>query len=258
MNSLRTTIGFLMVLMLATFALPSSAAQTKLFNAVIPTFITSSPVTVKINNTSPGNSTINSLSIAVTGNVSITAANCAANSLGTGLLANGPGTACVITNFAGILSNTSRTFQLPITIQSGAECANATWVVNANTGNTYPQGTAFTPVDQNYISSCDGTLACLTGGEPNADNSFTSGTGDATVTGIRYPNKDGSACVEVSYDFTNFIVTNTNTIHQVWDTNSQPNAVFAYAIPWKPVWADPVTGLPKPTQVAWNTSGQPQ
>ena len=168
MNNLRKIVGFLMVLMLAGLALPSYAATAKLFNAVIPTFITSSPVTVKINNTSPGNSTINSLSIAVTGtgNVSITAANCAANSLGTGTLANGPGTACVITNFVGITSNTSRTFQLPITIASGAECANTTWVVNANTGNTYPQGTPFTPVDQQYISKCDGTLACLTGANP--------------------------------------------------------------------------------------------
>ncbi len=53
----------------------------------------------------------------------------------------------------------------------------------------------------------------------------------------RYPNKDGSACVAIGYDFTDLIITNTNTIHQVWDTNSQPNAVFTYSIPWKPVWA---------------------
>ena len=82
------------------------------------------------------------------------------------------------------------------------------------------------------------------------------------MTGIRYPNKDGSACVEVGYVFTNLIVTNTNTIHQVWDTNSQPNGVFTYAIPWKPVWANTnpqyPLGLPKPTQVAWNPSGPPQ
>jgi len=242
MNSLRKTVGFLMVLVLAGFALPSGAAQQKLFNAVIPTFITSSPITITINNTSPGNSTINSLSIAVAGNVSISAANCASNTLGTGTLTGG---ACILTGFNGILSNTSRTFQLPVTF--GAACASATWTVNANTGNAYPQGTPFTPVDQQYSSSCDGVLAC-SGESTPGQTSFS----DGVVTGIRYPNKDGSACVAIGYDFTDLIITNTNTIHQVWDTNTQPNAVFTYSIPWKPVWAQP-NGLPKPTQVAWIT-----
>ena len=46
------------------------------------------------------------------------------------------------------------------------------------------------------------------------------------------------------YDFTDLIVTNNNTIHQVWDTNSQPNAMFTYVIPWLPVWADPPMACP--------------
>ena len=242
MNSLRKIVGFLMVLMLAAFALPSGAAPAKLFNAVIPTFITSSSVKVTFNNTSPGNSTINSLSIAVTGNVSISATNCANNTLGTGTLTGG---ACVITNFSGIGSNASKTFQLPITFLSGATCANATWVVNANTGNAYPQGTPFTPIDQQYSSSCDAVLGCA-----NEPASGSSTFDDGTVFMTRYSNKDGSACVATGIDFTDLIVTNTNTIHQVWDTNTQPNAVFTYFIPWKPVWVQS-NGLPKPTQVAW-------
>lgn len=254
MNSLRKTVGFLMVLMLAVFALPSTAASPqKIFYAVFPTFITSSPVTITFYNATPnGNSTINSLSIGVVTGANVTI-NCAGNSLGTGTpQADG---SCVITNFAGIPAGGNRTFTLSLNIPSGA-CANATWVVAANTGNAFPQGTAFAPVtsQMQLNSSCDGALACATESTPGP-TSFS----DGTVTGIRYPNKDGSACVAIGYDFTDLIVTNNNTIHQVWDTNSQPNAMFTYAIPWLPVWADPLTGLPNPTQVAWalNSSNLP-
>jgi hypothetical protein len=257
MNNLRKMIGFLMVLMLATFALPSGAAQQKLFNVVFPTFITSSPFTVTFNNTSPGNSTINSISIAVTPNVSFSATDCAGTIPGPATLTLQADGSCVITNFPGILSNTSRTFQLYITFASGATCANATWTVNANTGNTYPQGTPFTPVDQQLFSSCDGTLACQ---DPQGPINQAAKFSDAAVTVTHGSNKDGLACNVVPFDITDFIIPNqtqiANTVRFKWDTSVQPNASFITTVHWNPAYMES-NGLPKPTQVAYNLSGPP-
>ncbi|MEP6941984.1 MAG: hypothetical protein ABI981_03560 [Betaproteobacteria bacterium] len=237
-NALRSAIGSVIMLMLAAFSGPIGAAPQKLFYAVFPTFITSSPVSVTFYNASPpnGNSTINSLSIGVgAGNVSISAANCAANSLGTGTLTGG---VCVITNFPGIPTAGNRAFTLPITITpSNAPCANTTWVVAANTGNAFPQGTPFDPVGaQMQLSShCDGILAC--GG------SFTSGantTDPGTVFGIRglfnnYGIYYGSSgCTNVAYANTFLDSNPSQSNHFAWDTGSQPNGAFSYTINWDP------------------------
>jgi len=239
-KTLRNIIRLASVLMLAAFALPSGAASpTKQFYAVFPAFISSSgSIKVTFYNATPnGNSAINSLSISVaSGNVSFTQAQCAAISPGSGTLTSL--NTCVVTGFSGILPGLHQDFMLPVTVPDGA-CGNATWAAAANTGNAYPQGTAFAPMTalMQLTSRCDGVLAC--------GDSFTSGnntTDPGTVFGIRgLFNKDGKngssssgTCTNVAYANTFLNSNPSQSNHFAWDTGSQPNAAFSYTINWFP------------------------
>jgi hypothetical protein len=262
MNGMRKVFCFLMAMMLAAFALPGFAASTTKFftasgPAVVPIGITSGIQFTFLNATPPpGVSTINSVLITPPTNVSI---NCNSITPGTGVLYS-DGVSCVVTNFPGIKTGKTGTFTFT-TNNSATSCAAGQWNSAANAGNSFPQGDVFAPsyLGANQPSSgvgCDGSLGCQNPGAPtNPAAQF----GDGTVVGYRGLNKDGSTCNNVFFDLTDFIISNSqNQVHYQWDNSAQPHAVFVYSVHWSPAYVDPVTGLPKPTQVAWNLTGPPQ
>ena len=157
----------------------------------------------------------------------------------------GPPTFAAGTNVAAIDASGFATFPtLSISGPAGA------YTLSATTGATgYPTATSASF----NIAASDGVLDCQA--HPNGGtDAFSDPSGPTKVSGNRGLNKDNSACKLVVYDLT--IV--NRTVSFVWDTVNQPNAAFAYSIDFAPEFVDPVTGLPKLTQLAWTqTAGIP-
>ena len=140
MTSLRKSLGFLMAVMLATFAGSSIAAQTKTFYAFVQP-LTPTSVSITFCNNSPGPSTINSIKIAEAsfGNTALVDIT----------NVSGPGTAVedptdgswIINGFTGIKRNAcGAPWTITFTSISGSGCQQGKWGAFANAGNAYPQG----------------------------------------------------------------------------------------------------------------------
>jgi hypothetical protein len=257
MNSLRKIVGFLMVLVLAVFALPSMAdSVTKTFNATFPPVIANGgpqQIAVKFFNTTPGVATINSIQVFPAPNIAFAkTATLPYVTPGTGALQLDG--SLIITNFTGIKSQKNQVFTFTVNV-TATSCANELWPKpSANAGNSL-NGDVFgwngTNTQLTSAVGCDGTLACQ---DPNAPPDPLATVSDTAVTVTRGPNKDGTACSSVGFDLTDFIVTTQpdNKVSFQWDSSLQPNASFISTVHWNPQYVDPGTGLPKPTRVAYD------
>ena len=107
---------------------------------------------------------------------------------------------------------------------------------------------------------CDGVLKCPSLGStvPGIYSSQQAADGNTTKL-TRFENKDLSACIPVGFnlDFQN----SGKTVFIAWDEVLQPYAVLEADTDFPLELVDPLTGLPKRTQVAWEldtTTNQPK
>ena len=213
MNSMRKLFGVLMVLAVATFAMPSMAASgLKLFYAEFPTVAPSAApqkVSFVIHNesTAQGVSTINSMQVGITSpppGMTITAVRMTSPTVMTPSMSpTGGGASVILTNFPGIKNHDTATFELTLSnVPPG--CNNVTFFVNANSGNAYPQGDEFGKIRTDLLTTgvgCDGVLKCpsLPTSTPGIYE-YTEISGGNTTVIKRYENKDGSPCIPVIFN----------------------------------------------------------
>ena len=142
MNSLRKTVGFLMALMLAAFALPS-LAQTKIYSINVSP-LGPNPVAVTIKNETPnGNSTVNSFIIQPPNGVTVTLASPASSASASVSMSGGN---VFVNNFDGLKSGNKTpktiTIYLNATYNGGAgpTCStNYKWTATVSAGNAFSQ-----------------------------------------------------------------------------------------------------------------------
>lgn len=254
MNAIRKSLGLVMLLILAAFALPVLAASSspKFFYAKFPVTIplgtTNQTFTVFNATPPPGVSTINSMEIDAPAGVKI-------NSISPGTLLDQNRVdsqnreVYFVNNLPGIKSGKSLTFTINVTV-SVITCTSATWGIAANTGNAYPQGDPFAdqhPADENLTTGlgCDGVVSC-----DSVEIPFDFQTSDGTTgSGVRGWNKDGSPCNKVDY---HFAVDTTNFIGKLqWDTGQQPNAAFSWTVLWPAEDVDSTGWLVRRPKLAW-------
>jgi hypothetical protein len=231
MNNLRKIVGFLMVLMLGVFALPSTASTTKFFSATGPAVVPNGPANVTFTffnaTPKPGVSTINSVLITPPPNVTIDCTSIkllSAPKPGTGTLYT-DGKSCLVNGFTGIPNQSSGTFSFT-TNASAPTCAAASWSSQANAGNSLG-GDPFLPSSPgaNTPSSgigCDGSVAC--GGSIDASPGVgENDPGYANIT-IDTKLKDGAQCTgSMFFDTTNTLVNGNNKLVVVL---SNPSVAF--------------------------------
>ena len=142
MYSLRKTVGFLMALMLAAFALPS-LAQTKIYSINVSP-LGPNPVAVTIKNETPnGNSTVNSFIIQPPSGVTVALASPASSASASVSMSGGN---VYVNNFDGLKSGNKTpktiTIYLNATYNGGAgpTCStNYKWTATVSTGNAFSQ-----------------------------------------------------------------------------------------------------------------------
>jgi hypothetical protein len=257
MNGVLNALRLLAVLALAAVALPTSAAPEKIFSiSVTPAVLPagqSTQIEATFRNESPnGNSTVNSLILTLNTPVNVTLSNALPDN-GTAVI---NGKSVRVSNMSGLRPGKAFKLRVTVTVPSGTSCTSAQWLGQAFTGNSFG-GDAFGPASPGAniaatLIGCDGILAC----KGQGTSTFSDGTNATGERGTH--NKDGSGCVPVPYDFTNNIAASNNVIMR-WDTTLQPAAALTYTLTWEPEFVDETTGLPPPTQVAWelDASGQP-
>lgn len=252
--------GLFPVLALAVFASSGALAQ-KVFYAEFPDVIPTGVSTfqVKFFNATPpevpGNSTINSIRIDPPADVRIISVSI--GSMSPALPVSGQ--AVIVNNIPGIRVNRGLSFNVTVD-NTATSCAQGTWDADANTGNAYPQGTEFDEIDSKMKEvsgvGCDGVLKCpsLPVSSPGIYN-FTQTNGGNTTTGLRWENKDASACIPVVFDLT--FSNSGKTLLVQWDEGTQPYAVLETTTTWPPELIDPATSLPHRTKVAWDLTPSP-
>ena len=249
MNSLRKMFGFWFVAtMLAAFALPVAAQTQKLQTVTMTSVGSNSKSTVTWNNSSPpgGNSQISSARI----DMSADATNAGWKIVGaTSSTGNVLWTDNSITIQKMSPVKPTKGFTVTITL-SGLDCVepplppeSSTFTFTAYTGSSLSGDNFFdqTLPTQPYsvISakySCFGGIAC---GDAFADN---------FLTGNRLTNKDGSACTD-----TNVFTTVDAANKKVSLTSNDAAALFEAKVSWPAELVDSGTGMPKATQVSWQT-----
>lgn len=226
MNSLRNVLGFLMVMMLATFA-GSSIAASKSFYAEVDADIASAATTVTMTfyNNSPNPSTINSIRI-VPPNGLLTITNV---SPGTpSLQADG---SVIVNAIPGIKKGGQLAFTISVTINVTG-CNVGTWGAFANAGNAYPQGDEFDPALSKMKMSSG--IGCAFAGTVNCGGSFDASVGGAGPNDPGYANvtvgttlKTGAPCTgPMGYGAVNSLLTDNKLVVVL----SDPNAAFIATI----------------------------
>lgn len=248
-------LGVVAAAMFAAWA-PVAAAQ-KVFFAEFPEVVATGVSTIQVTffnaTPPPGVSTINSIQLTAPANVTITGVSPGTLSPAAG------GQVVVVNNIPGIRRGESRTFTLTVN-NTATSCAQGTWDADANTGNAYPQGTEFAEIAEKMKETsgvgCDGILKCpsLPTTAPGIYN-FTQNNSGNTTTGLRWENKDASACIPVVFDLT--FSNAGKTLLVQWDESTQPYAVLETTTTWPLELIDPATSLPHRTKVAWELTPSP-
>src|SRR5258705_8852838 len=141
MNNLRKIVGFLMVLMLAVFAMPSLAAPTKIYSINVSALGTA-PVQVTLKNETPnGNSTINSFVIKPPSGVTLSVASPSSSASATVSLHSDGN--IYVNGFDGLKSGTQTPKTITIFLNAtygsaGPTCSTGyKWTASVYSGNSF-------------------------------------------------------------------------------------------------------------------------
>jgi hypothetical protein len=264
MSSVRRLVGFVVAVLLVAFALPASAGPEKIFSITavstpVPGSFTTVQVNVTIKNEVPnGNSSFNSLKMFMTAPSGVTIASATSTNGAASVVG---GTSVAIPNMSPVKPQKAVVLTL---VLSGVDCTqpfNVTffadqggawtvWTGSSFSGDTFAAVNAY-PFVLSVPKGCTGALSCNAFGTPFV-------LGDEFVAGLRGRwNKDGSPCVTVTYEFTNYMQLGENKVSVKWDTGVQPFAAFMYSISWNPIALTPgELGWPsKRPKVAWKEVG---
>ena len=136
----------------------------------------------------------------------------------------------------------------PTTTVAGTTPGLHTFTATASDGG--PASTSATATANATLTASSGVLWCTESGDGPSGSQVDFGSPDPAVTlsGTRYPNKDGSPCIAVNFsvqvETTATAAANKVTI--LWDEVSQPNLTLKLNVTWPPELAGPDL-LPKPT-----------